>query len=187
MVRFRPALIMGRLMPSRLRERLFEASYQELLADYLRGRSQRNAFGRSIRRLVFEGRALAMALDCWRLHIAERLFKQKTQLRVPGGIPPRDHRPGGSLMDSFARDVKYAVRQLAGAPVFTTTAILIVAIGIGVNTAAFSVEGSPPPSLHNVVCSMLVTSLSWRYRNGASSRFGSESPSPSRWAWNSRH
>ncbi len=140
MVRFRPALIMGRLMPSRLRERLFEASYQELLADYLRGRSQRHALARLARRLVFEARALAMALDCWRLHIVERLFKQETALRTPGYVPPpADGRLRGSLMESFARDVKYAVRQLVQAPVFTATAIFIVAIGIGANTAAFSV------------------------------------------------
>ncbi len=42
-------------------------------------------------------------------------------------------------MDSLARDLKYAVRQLVKAPLFTATAILIVAIGIGANTAAFSV------------------------------------------------
>lgn len=38
-----------------------------------------------------------------------------------------------------ARALKYAIRQLLGAPAFSATAILIVAIGIGANTAAFSV------------------------------------------------
>ena len=42
-------------------------------------------------------------------------------------------------MESFIRDLKYAARQLFRAPAFTATAVLIVAIGIGANIAAFSI------------------------------------------------
>ena len=47
-----------------------------------------------------------------------------------------------TAVESFARDVRYAVRVLAGAPVFTTVVILTLALGIGANTAIFSLIDS---------------------------------------------
>ncbi|HEY3519195.1 MAG TPA: ABC transporter permease [Gammaproteobacteria bacterium] len=41
--------------------------------------------------------------------------------------------------DSCFRDVRYALRQLARAPAFTAIAVLTLSIGIGANTAIFSV------------------------------------------------
>ena len=41
--------------------------------------------------------------------------------------------------DSWFRDVRYAVRQLARAPAFTAVAVLTLSIGIGANTAIFGV------------------------------------------------
>src|SRR3974377_2391532 len=56
------------------------------------------------------------------------------------------HRPGSGQrgssflsLESIWRDLRFAVRSLLKAPGFAVVAILVIAVGIGANTAVFSV------------------------------------------------
>jgi predicted permease len=45
---------------------------------------------------------------------------------------------GWNTAEQFAQDIRFAVRVLQGSPVFSVTVILLLALGIGMNTAMFS-------------------------------------------------
>jgi len=42
-------------------------------------------------------------------------------------------------MSTIARDVKYAIRSFVKAPAFSAVAVLTIALGIGANTAIFTI------------------------------------------------
>ena len=49
-------------------------------------------------------------------------------------------------MSDFRNDLKYSLRRLIASPAFTVTAIAALALGIGANTAIFTVVDTILPS-----------------------------------------
>src|SRR5580765_7531875 len=92
----------------------------------------------------------------------ESYVQIETDANIARGMPPEDARHAAnkkfgnstlireeiyrmntmSFLDTIARNLRYALRALRHNPTFTVVAILTLAIGIGANTAVFSVVNS---------------------------------------------
>src|SRR5690606_26172918 len=60
--------------------------------------------------------------------------------RARGSALPPDHSPRStSMFDAVIRDIRYGLRGLARNPGFTAVALLSLALGIGFNTAIFTI------------------------------------------------
>lgn len=125
--------------------RLFLKAYPKVFRRRF-GEEMEATFAAALSRAQTQGRAVVVGvwvktiLEFVTCGLRERMRASRTalgQMRTPRNTEPRRNAP--ERLRSLVRDLMFAERSLRRRPLFALTAILTLGLGIGINTAVFSV------------------------------------------------